>query len=192
MATKEVKAVAELDASGRSAIVRSVSDAVASIGKSGSFVTHVCDVARKAAGGNALSDSDMDDIIATVAKTDTLKAMEKATRANTLSRWRTVLCTYAQLPEAEKALREKVGRAAWHDVMALAVKLKGGSTIAESVRDVAARMTGKARGESEPTTAAEARKNAGKIIKRLIAMPKLSRDLIVDLKKLAADHDLAI
>lgn len=192
MSSKQVKVVAELDASGRSAIVRSVADAVAAIGKSGNVVTQVCEAARKAAGGAALSTDDMDDIVNTVGKTETLKAMGTATRANTLSRWRTVLATYATLPEAEKMLRDKVGRAAWHDVMALAVQLKRGSTIAEAVRDVAARMNGKKGESAEPANAKEAKGKAAQAFKRLIAMPKMPRELIVDLKKLAADHDLNI
>jgi len=190
MATKEVKVTAELNASSRSAIVRSVSDAVASIGKSGSFVTGVCKVAREAAAGHALSDDDMDDIIRTVGKSATLTAMKPATRTNTLARWRTVLCTYAVLPEAETALREKVGRAAWHDVMALAVKLKGGKSVAEAVRDVAARMDGKKAGATEPTTAKEARESLKKSLARLAKTPKLSADLVKALNVFMAEHGL--
>ena len=106
----QTKVVAELSSSDRSGIARSVAEAIAEIGKSGSVITQVCAVAKKAAGGHALSQDDIDSITADVAKSPALQALNKRNRDNTLSRWRTVLAVYSQVPEATESLRAKLGR----------------------------------------------------------------------------------
>lgn len=190
--SKQTKVVAELNTSDRSAIARSVAEAIATIGKSGSVVTQVCEVARKAAGGVALSQDDIDSICTDVAKSASLQALNKRNRDNTLSRWRTVLATYASIPEASEALRAKLGRCSWHESMALAALLKRGNTVAEAVKSVTDRANGKGTEAAEPANAKEAKGRAAMAIKRILKLAKLPRDLAGDLAKLAHTHGLNI
>ena len=188
----QTKIVAELSSSDRSGIARSVAEAIATIGKSGSVVTQVCDVARKAAKGVALSQDDIDTICADVAKSASLQALNKRNRENTLSRWRTVLAVYASVPEASESLRAKLGRCSWHESMSLAAFLKRGHSIAEAVKAVTDRANGKGAEKSQPSNAKEAKAAAAMGLKRILKIAKLPADLEKALRVLAAEHSLNV
>lgn len=188
----QTKVVAELSSSDRSGIARSVAEAIATIGKSGSVVTQVCDVARKAAGGVALAQDDIDSICADVAKSPGLQALNKRNRENTLSRWRTVLAVYASIPEASEQLRAKLGRCSWHESMALAAFLKRGRTVSEAVKAVVDRANGKGAEKSAPANAKEAKGLAAMGLKRILKIEKLPADLAKALRVLAAEYSLNV
>jgi hypothetical protein len=155
--SKSSKIVAELNTQAVSKIVRSVGEAISNIGQSANIVTQVCETARSVADGVALSTDDIDKITGDVAKLSHVREMKPRTRDNVVSRWRTVLATYASLPAAEKALRDRMGRASWHDAMALASKLRKGATVKDAVASVASIMDGK---KSEASKADNAKRTA--------------------------------
>lgn len=190
--SKQTKVVAELSSSDRSGIARSVAEAIGTIGKSGSVVTQVCEAARKAANGVALSQDDIDSICTDVSKSAHMQALNKRNRENTLSRWRTVLAVYSSVPEASAQLQAKLGRCSWHESMALAAFLKRGKTVSEAVKGVLDRANGKGSERAEPANATEAKKAAAMAIKRILKLAKLPRDLAGDLAKLAHTYNLNV
>jgi hypothetical protein len=154
--SKASKSVSTLNAQAVSKVVRSVGDAISSIGQSANIVTQVCAVVRSVS-DSALAKEDIDTIIGDVAKLEHVRKMNPKTRDNTLSKWRTVAMTADQLPAAEKALRERMGRASWHDAMALASMLRKGASVKEAVSKIADRMNGK---HAEATKADHAKRTA--------------------------------
>ncbi|NJN35898.1 MAG: hypothetical protein HC794_01185 [Nitrospiraceae bacterium] len=154
--SKASKSAATLNTQAVSKVVRSVGEAITSIGTSANIVTQVCSVVRSVSDG-ALAKEDIDAIIGDVAKLEHVRKMNPKTRDNVLSKWRTVAMTADQLPAAEKALRDRMGRASWHDAMALASLLRKGKSVKDAVSTVADRMNGKA---AEATKADHAKRTA--------------------------------
>jgi hypothetical protein len=193
--TKKVaeQAQTKLDAKGRTRIAAAVVDAVSNIGKSGNIVTQVCEVAKSAANGLPLSKDDADAIVAQVSASAPLRAMKPRTRDNTLSRWRTTLAVYDVLPEAERALREKMKRATWHEVFSLASALKSGKTPAQAVALVAARMNGKkSGGAAEIDNMKDAKREAAKLCKRILNVPHLPKSYVSALRELCEEYSINV
>lgn len=184
--------VSALGSAARSKIVVAMRGAVDSIGKSGALIAQVCNAALSVAGGTKLSDGDTDAIMTEVARSPAIKDMSVNTRKSVLSRWRTVLGVYSLIPEAEKQLRAKQGRAAWHDVMLLATRLKSnGGDVRKAVVSVSAWMDQKKNGESSvPKTKAEAILAARKAVKRILRLPRLDRDFLRKLTGLCTEFEI--
>lgn len=188
---EDEQVTAKLDAKGRSAIVKAIGDAAASLGGNGNIVTHVCEVARQYAKGDALSDADQKSIMRSAAQLPSIKGQPNPrTRANILSRWSTVLQTYNLIPEADKQLRASVGAVNWHAVMMLATKLKrdpntkkAASAVAKSIK-----TTGKA--AVGPKNAKAAKAALAMMIKRAVKLDHLPAQLVKALNAFADKHSL--
>jgi hypothetical protein len=184
--------VTALNSSARSKIVVAMRGAVEGIGKSGALIAQVCNAALSVSGGAKLSDGDTDAIMHEVGRTAAIRDMSVNTRKSVLSRWRTVLGVYTLIPEAEKKLRDRQGRAAWHDVMLLATRLKSnGGDIGKAVASVSAWMDQKKKpGAGIPKTKAEAITAARGAVKRILKLPRLDRDFLRKLNALCVEFEI--
>jgi hypothetical protein len=97
----------------------------------GSIVTQVCDVARSIMRGKPFPDADMAAIVADITAK---RGWEGPTAKVRASEVRTVLSTYAKLPEAIK-IAQQDGPCNWHFAMKLARIIKKGKTGAAAVKE---------------------------------------------------------
>jgi hypothetical protein len=122
MATEISKPV--LAVSDRRRIATAFCNALDTQANTGSIVTQVCDVARSIMRGKPVPAADMDSIIADIAAQRGWKGPTAKVRG---SEARTVLSTYAELPEAVKLAQEK-GACNWHFALKIARLIKGGKS----------------------------------------------------------------
>lgn len=122
--SKPVLAVAD-----RRRIATAFCSALDNVSNTGSIVTQVCDVARSIMRGKPIPDADMDSIIADIAAARKWKGPALKVRS---SEARTVLATYAELPEAIKAAQDK-GACNWHFALKMARLIKRGKSATAAV-----------------------------------------------------------
>jgi hypothetical protein len=122
--SKPVLAVAD-----RRRIATAFCSALDNVSNTGSIVTQVCNVARSIMRGKPIPDADMDSIIADIADARKWKGPAKKVRE---SEARTVLATYAELPEAIKAAQDK-GACNWHFALKMARLIKRGKSATAAV-----------------------------------------------------------
>lgn len=112
-------------------IVKAFVAALTSVEGSGNLVTHVCDVARKALGGEEIPKDARKLIVSDIAdargwKDKTLKA--RSSEVNV------VLKAYATLSEAVRLFTKKNGgKCQWHDSMKLARRINAGDSPVQAV-----------------------------------------------------------
>lgn len=182
--------VTALNSTGRSKIVHAIRACAENIGRSGTLVSQVCAAAMSVAGGVALSATDTDAIMSEVARSAYVQGMKPQTRKTVLSRWRTVLAVYSKLPEAEKLLRSRLGTASWHQVMTLAVRLKGNhGDVPAAVKSVF-NAAEKKNEPAEIKTKADAIKAARTRIKAVLKLPRLDRDFLRKLNALCVEFEI--
>lgn len=118
-----------LAVSDRRRIATAFCNALDTQANTGSIVTQVCDVARSIMRGKPIPDADMDSIIADIAAARNWKGDAAKARKSEV---RTVLSTYAELPEAIKAAQEK-GACNWHFALKIARLIKKGKSATAAV-----------------------------------------------------------
>jgi len=99
----------------------------------GSIVTQVCDVARSIMRGKPFPEADMAAIVEDISAKRGWQGPTAKVRASEV---RTVLSTYAKLPEAIK-IAQQDGTCNWHFAMKLARIIKKGKTGAAAVKEAA-------------------------------------------------------
>ena len=182
--------VTALGTSARSKIVAAIRGGADAIGRSGTIITSVCVAANSVADGVALSATDTDAIMSEVAKSSAIASMKPQTKKTVLSRWRTVLSVYSLIPEAEKALRSKLGCASWHDVMTLAVRLKSnGGDVPAAVSSVVKFRESKP-GAKKITTKTDAMKVAKDAVKRILRLPRMEKEFFRKLEALCVEFEI--
>lgn len=133
--------MSKITASVHKSIVSAFVSALSSVEGTGSLVTQVCDVARKALGGEEIPKEARDLMVADIAsargwKDKTLKA--RSSEVNV------VLKAYHSLPEAVKIFTTRnAGKCQWHDSMKLARRINAGDSPAQAVTAAFAKGEGK-------------------------------------------------
>lgn len=122
--SKPVLAVAD-----RRRIAHAFCSALDNVGNTGSIVTQVCDVARSIMRGKPIPEADMAAIVDDIAAARKWKGPALKVRS---SEARTVLATYAELPEAIKAAQHK-GACNWHFALKMARLIKKGKSVTAAV-----------------------------------------------------------
>lgn len=171
------------------AIASAVAKGLATVNGTGSLLHSVCNIARQQYKGKAIPKPDVEAVLAELAESQNWKGRAADIRK---SEYRSVLGSYAQLPEAMKAFTDKMARCSWHDGIALSRLLRTKAPKAAASAH-ASRGKKSAKGKDPATLArSDAKANIAKAVKRILKMAKVEKDFRDALRELCASHSIKV